>query len=155
MKKVGIAVLVCLSLGVTACAQNPYGDAYTTSSARKVQNVQYGTVVNLEPVTIDDKTGNVIGTVSGAVLGGIAGSALGGGTGNLLATAGGAILGGAAGNAVGGAIGKSNGVNITIRLDNGRTISVVQAVNKRVLFKKGDRVQVNRQGQSARVSLAN
>ena len=67
---------------------------------------------------------------------------------------GGAILGGAAGNAVGGAIGKSNGVNITIRLDNGRTISVVQAVNKS-LFKKGDRVQVNRQGQSARVSLAN
>lgn len=47
------------------------GDVYSASEAKQVQNVTYGTVVNVRPVQIqggDDS--NVIGALGGAVLGG-------------------------------------------------------------------------------------
>lgn len=49
----------------------PCQDVYTASEAKQVQNVSYGTIVNVRPVQIqggDDS--NVIGAIGGAVLGG-------------------------------------------------------------------------------------
>ncbi|SPW22198.1 Outer membrane lipoprotein slyB precursor [Cronobacter sakazakii] len=78
-------VLVVALAGVTlaGCVNNDSlsGDVYTASEAKQVQNVTYGTVVNVRPVKIQggDDT-NVIGALGGAVLGGFLGNTVGGGT---------------------------------------------------------------------------
>lgn len=137
------------------CAQqNPYGDAYSTSDTRQVQSVQTGVITQLEAVTIDGKGGNEVGTVAGGAIGGILGSKVGGGTGSDIAAVGGAILGGLLGGEAGKAVRQQQGVNIIIKLDNGRTISVVQAVNPKVTFQVGQKVNIFSSGSTTRVSPA-
>ena len=91
-----------------------------------------------------------IGTVAGAVAGGAAGSMIGGSTAvNVIGAVGGAVVGGLAGGAIEKGITAADGVEITVRLKNGRSVSVVQApTNLRV----GDHVNVIF-GQKARVVL--
>ncbi|EBA4878964.1 outer membrane lipoprotein SlyB, partial [Salmonella enterica] len=79
-----------MGLSLAGCVNNDSlsGDVYTASEAKQVQNVTYGTIVNVRPVQIqggDDS--NVIGAIGGAVLGGFLGNTIGGGTGRSLATA--------------------------------------------------------------------
>ena len=95
IKRVLVVSMVGLSL--VGCVNNDTlsGDVYTASEAKQVQNVSYGTIVNVRPVQIqggDDS--NVIGAIGGAVLGGFLGNTVGGGTGRSLATAAGAVAGG-------------------------------------------------------------
>lgn len=74
IKRVLVVSMVGLSL--VGCVNNDTlsGDVYTASEAKQVQNVSYGTIVNVRPVQIqggDDS--NVIGAIGGAVLGGFPG----------------------------------------------------------------------------------
>lgn len=69
IKRVLVVSMVGLSL--VGCVNNDTlsGDVYTASEAKQVQNVSYGTIVNVRPVQIqggDDS--NVIGAIGGAVL---------------------------------------------------------------------------------------
>ena len=127
IKRVLIVSLMGLSLAGCVNNDSLSGDVYTASEAKQVQNVTYGTVVNVRPVQIqggDDS--NVIGAIGGAVLGGFLGNTIGGGTGRSLATAAGAVAGGVAGQGVQGAMNKTQGVELEIRKDDGNTIMVVQ-----------------------------
>ncbi|MDD1783875.1 glycine zipper 2TM domain-containing protein [Enterovibrio sp. ZSDZ35] len=148
----GIASLLSFSLLVGCTSPNPYGDAYGSAETRTIQEVYYGTVVKAEPVTIDasDQT-NLIGTIAGAAIGGILGSKVGGGTGSDIAAIGGGLLGGYAGSAAAGEVGGRNGVNLTIRLEDGQVISIVQEANPEMIFQVGQQVQVNVDGDTARV----
>lgn len=124
-----------MGLSLAGCVNNDSlsGDVYTASEAKQVQNVTYGTIVNVRPVQIqggDDS--NVIGAIGGAVLGGFLGNTIGGGTGRSLATAAGAVAGGVAGQGVQSAMNKTQGVELEIRKDDGNTIMVVQ--NKEYAF---------------------
>lgn len=131
---------------------NPYGDAYGSADTRKVQQVYYGTVEKVEPVTIDASTqANTIGTVAGAAVGGILGSKVGGGSGSTIAAIGGGLLGGYAGSKTAEATAKRNGVNLTIRLEDGKIISIVQEANPNMIFQPGQAVQINMYGSDARV----
>ncbi|EAS62622.1 glycine zipper 2TM domain-containing protein [Photobacterium angustum] len=143
MKTKILALTVILStLGLAGCAANPYGNAYNVNDARQMQEVYYGTVVRTQAVTLNGN-GNGIGTLAGGAIGGILGSGVGGGTGSEIATIGGALLGGYLGNEAGEQVTKRNGVNLTIKLDSGRTVSIVQQVNPNVMFHAGERVQIN------------
>ncbi|KJG17033.1 outer membrane lipoprotein [Photobacterium angustum] len=143
MKTKILALTVILStLGLAGCAANPYGNAYNVNDARQMQEVYYGTVVRTQAVTLNGN-GNGIGTLAGGAIGGILGSGVGGGTGSEIATIGGALLGGYLGNEAGEQVTKRNGVNLTIKLNSGRTVSIVQQVNPNVMFHTGERVQIN------------
>ncbi|KJF80145.1 glycine zipper 2TM domain-containing protein [Photobacterium angustum] len=143
MKTKILALTVILStLGLAGCAANPYGNAYNVNDARQMQEVYYGTVVRTQAVTLNGN-GNGIGTLAGGAIGGILGSGVGGGTGSEIATIGGALLGGYLGNEAGEQVTKRNGVNLTIKLNSGRTVSIVQQVNPNVMFHAGERVQIN------------
>ena len=154
IKNISMGIILTLSLATLGgCSSpNPYGDAYGSGDTRTMQQVYYGTIVKAEAVSIDasDQT-NVIGTVAGAVIGGILGSKVGGGSGSDIAAIGGGLLGGYAGSEVAGAAGKRNGVNLTIRLEDGRVISIVQEANPNMIFQQGQAVQVNVDGSTARV----
>ncbi|KAE8176768.1 glycine zipper 2TM domain-containing protein [Photobacterium carnosum] len=140
--KILAVVIIASTLGLAGCAANPYGNAYNVNDARQMQQVYYGTVMRTQAVTLNGN-GNGIGTLAGGAIGGILGSGVGGGTGSEIAAIGGALLGGYLGNAAGNQVTKHNGVNLTIKMDSGRTVSIVQQVNPQVIFHTGERVQVN------------
>jgi outer membrane lipoprotein SlyB len=69
-----------------------------------------------------------------------------------LATLGGVGLGAVAGSQAEKSMGSRQGIEIEVRLDNGKTLSVTQEVNPNEPFAKGERVRVLYNGGRARVS---
>ena len=135
--------LAMLSAGCT----NYSGNTYSGSQVRSAQTVQYGTVVSVQSVTLEEDRPAVLGTVGGGVVGGVLGNMVGGGRGKTLATIAGAALG-AAGEK---ALTKQNGLEITVELENGQQLSIVQAADQQ--FSPGERVRVLRGSDgSARVT---
>lgn len=135
---------------LAGCAAPRSGDVYRRGEALRAQSVELGVVESLRPVMIEGgQTG--VGTIGGAALGGIAGSTVGGGRGSAAGAVAGAILGGIAGSAVERDVTRANGIEITVRLDSGRMIAVVQEGNGPE-FQPGDRVRVTSDGQHTRVS---
>lgn len=150
--KVGMMIVLSLFALGGCTSPNPYGDAYGSADTRKVQQVYYGTVVKAEPVTIDASTqANAIGTVAGAAIGGILGSGVGGGSGSDIAAIGGGLLGGYLGSKTAEETAKRNGVNLTIQLEDGKIIAIVQEANPNMIFQPGQAVQINMYGSEARV----
>lgn len=151
MKKLFVLLTVISSLVVSGCVSNLSGTTYSRAEARKVQHVEYGVVESSVPVVIEGTSG-VVGGATGAVVGGIAGSNIGGGRGQDIATVLGAVAGGIAGKQVEESMTRSQGQEITVRLNNGQVISVVQAVEGGPLFRPGDRVRVLQHNGTARVT---
>lgn len=150
IKIICVFVLSCVGLGLYGCASNPYGDSYGVADTRTVQQVRYGTIMKTEPVTIEGE-GEVVGAVAGAAIGGILGSKIGGGSGSDIAAIGGGVLGGVAGTKAAKGVTQRQGVNLTIKMDAGDTIAIVQEVNPNMIFRVGQRVRVNIDGRTARV----
>ncbi|MBJ7262494.1 MAG: glycine zipper 2TM domain-containing protein [Burkholderiaceae bacterium] len=136
----GGAVLTTVAI-LAGCA-NPSASSgvYTYGQAQREQIVRSGTVTAVRPIVIQRDGSSGAGVLAGGALGGVAGNAVGGGTGRAIATVGGAILGAIAGNAVENRVGKSSGLEITVRLDNGETRVVAQEAD--LPLSVGQRVQV-------------
>jgi outer membrane lipoprotein SlyB len=143
--------LVLITTGLVGCASNLSGDTYSRSDVRSVQQVQYGEIVTLRPVQIEG-TKTPIGAGAGAVAGGIAGSTVGGGKGSAIMAVIGAVAGGVAGAAVEEGVTRSQGVEITVRLDSGKTVAIVQALSPNEKFVVGDQVRVMTNGSTSRVA---
>jgi len=128
MKKVTVALAILVSLGVSGCANTDIfsGDVYSADQAKEARSIEYGVIVASRPVKIQADNQGVIGTVGGGVLGGLAGSTIGGGTGKAVASAVGAIAGAMIGSKVEEKASQVNGVELTIKKDNGKQIVVVQ-----------------------------
>ncbi|ROH86232.1 glycine zipper 2TM domain-containing protein [Pseudomethylobacillus aquaticus] len=144
-----IMVLICSAV-LAGCASSNSGAVYKRGEARQVQTVKMGTVESVRTVKLEG-TKSPVGTVGGAAVGGIAGSTIGGGRGSAIATVIGAIVGGIAGSAVEEGVTRSDGLEITIKLDSGGMIAVVQEAD--VQFKPGDRVRLLESGGTTRVTL--
>ncbi len=143
--------LVALALLAAGCAAPRTGDTYYRGEALRAQSVDLGVIESLRPVQIQQGQSGV-GTVGGAVLGGIAGSTLGSGSrANAAGAVGGAIVGGLVGSAIERDVTKANGVEVTVRLDSGKLIAVVQE-GTGAEFRPGDRVRVLSDGHTTRVS---
>jgi outer membrane lipoprotein SlyB len=141
VKKLSLCVVVAgLLLMLGGCMSTLTGDSYSRDDARRPQTVQFGMVEYVRPVVIEGtKTG--IGAGTGAVVGGIGGSTVGGGKGAAVATVLGAVAGGVAGGMVEEGATRKQGVEITVRLDSGQIIAIVQQASA-TTFNVGDRVRV-------------
>lgn len=128
------------------------GDVYSRDEARMGQSVQYGRVTNIRNVKIEG--GSNMGTLVGGAAGGVLGSNIGGGrTSNQAGVIGGALLGSILGSNLQQAAGSRQGEEITVRIDGGGTVAVVQEVKANtVSFNVGDRVRVINSGSSMRVA---
>ncbi len=142
------ALAALLILG--GCAQGLGGGAYSRTEARRAMTVQFGTVESVRGVQLEG-TKTPVGTVAGAAVGGIAGSTVGGGRGQAVATVIGAVAGGLAGAAVEEGVTRTQGVEVTVRLDNGQFLAVVQA-DEGEGFRPGERVYVLRDAGTTRVT---
>lgn len=124
----GMALLAGSMAVLAGCANDTASSSvYNYGQAQREQIVRLGTVEAVRNVTIQQDRSSGAGVLAGGALGGVAGSTVGGGTGNILATIGGGILGAVAGNAVENRVGKTQGLEITVRLDNGETRVIAQA----------------------------
>ena len=81
----------------------------------------------------------------------MAGSALGGGRGSILTGIVGGIAGAVAGNAVENGVATQNGLEITVRLDNGDMRAITQTATGEV-FQAGERVRLLSSGGVTRVT---
>ena len=112
---------------------------YQAYETRGEQSVRFGVVESVRGVRISPRDTGV-GTASGAVLGGLAGSTVGGGNGQIAGAIGGAILGGIIGQNVEKSANDRPGVEVTVLLDSGLYISVVQGAEEEI--RPGDRVRI-------------
>lgn len=136
---------------LAGCASDQSGDVYSRDEARQVQTVRTGTITTLRPVTIEG-TKSPIGAGAGAVVGGIGGSAIGGGRGSFVTAIIGAVAGGLLGSATEEGFTKANGVEITVKEDDGGSRAYVQAVNKGEIFRVGERVRILTVNGTSRVA---
>ena len=147
MKTSTRVMLITLMVGtvtMTGCAYNSSSpDVYTAGQAQREESVRFGTVESVRAVTISSNDGQPsgLGAIGGGALGAVAGSAFGGGRGSIATAIIGGIAGAVAGNAVENGVAKRNGVEITVRLDNGDLRAITQAATGEV-FQAGDRVRL-------------
>src|SRR5690606_14456719 len=126
---------------LAGCANNTASSSvYSYDQAQREQIVRLGTVGSVRSVVIQDERSSGAGALAGGALGGVAASSIGGGTGRVLATIGGGLLGAMAGNAGENKMGKTSGLEIVVRLDNGETRVVAQAAD--VAISAGQRVRL-------------
>lgn len=152
MRKILVFAAALGAVGlVTGCASNLSGESYSRSDARQVQSVRMGTIESLRPVRIEG-TKTPIGAGAGAAIGGIAGSGIGGGRGSAVAAVIGAVAGGLAGAAVEEGLTRTQGVEITVREDNGALRAYVQEVQPNQIFRIGERVRITTVNGTSRVS---
>ena len=144
-----LITLIGLCLIVVACASSNSGNVYRRDETRRVQTVKTGTVESLRTVKLEG-TKSGVGTAAGAVVGGGAGSTVGHGKGSVVAAVVGAVVGGIAGSAAEEGITRKDGIEITVKLDSGSLVAVVQEADEQ--FQPGERVRLLESGGATRVS---
>lgn len=132
------------------CASGLGGGTYERGEARRAMEVEMGTVESVRQVRLEG-TKTPVGTIAGGAVGGIAGSSVGGGSGRSIAMVLGAVAGGLAGSAIEEGATRSNGVEVTVQLDSGRLIAVVQE-DQGENFAPGQRVRLVKDGRTTRVT---
>ena len=146
-----VASFTTMALLLGGCTSNLTGDSYSRDEARRVQTVRMGTIESLRPVKIEG-TKTPIGGGAGAIVGGVAGSAVGGGRGSIVAAVIGAVAGGLAGSAAEEGLTRTQGVEITVREDDGSMRAYVQQVQENEIFRVGERVRIMTVDGTSRVS---
>lgn len=146
--------LACLVI-LSGCARNigsgSYGDGASFGEASETYR---GVVINARAVTVQpERLGdNAAGTVGGAIAGGVLGNQFGKGRGRDVTTVLGAIGGAVAGAAVEQNLKTQNGMEYSVKTDEGKILTIVQGPNPQ--FSVGQRVLVmvsSRRGGRSRV----
>lgn len=148
-KRLQVAAAVLITAMVAGCAQGLGGASYSREEARREQNVRMGVVESVRQVQIEG-TRTIVGPAAGAVVGGIAGSTVGGGRGSDIAAVLGAVAGGVAGQAIEQGTTRRTGVEVTVKLDSGALVAIVQEADE--TFKPGERVRILSDGRTSRVT---
>ena len=134
--------MAALLFVLAGCAQMQTGVAAGESQVR------YGTITNIQTVTMEGRKFG-LGTILGGVAGGVLGHQVGGGTGKDVATVVGAIAGAATGNVVERNVTQQQGQEITVKLTDGNSLTVTQPINQSLAV--GHKVRIDGSGENARV----
>ncbi|MFH1603019.1 MAG: glycine zipper 2TM domain-containing protein [Pseudomonadota bacterium] len=149
LAKLAVAGALAASAVISGCASTSSGSVYSGGQARREQSVRMGVVESVRQVSIEGSKSGV-GTAAGGVVGGIAGSNVGGGKGSTVASVLGAVAGGVAGHAIEQGVTKKQGLEITVKLDNGELRAITQEADE--AFHPGERVRLLSSGGVTRVS---
>ena len=146
-----VASFTAVSLALAGCQSSLTGDTYSRDEARTVQTVRMGTIESLRPVKIEGSK-TPIGAIAGAGVGGVAASGIGGGKGSTVAAIIGAVAGGMLGAAAEEGLTRTQGVEITVREDDGSLRAYVQEVQENEIFRVGERVRIMSVNGTSRVA---
>jgi outer membrane lipoprotein SlyB len=146
--------LVAVLAGVTlaSCTFPSSRNTVPRSQSGVLQNVDTGVVTSVRTVNIEGQRTN-LGMYGGGIVGGASASGIGKGVGSSIATAVGAVGGAVVGQAVEEAATRKVAQEISVRLDDGRSVVVTQEVQSG-MFQDGDRVRIMNSHGEARVAMA-
>jgi outer membrane lipoprotein SlyB len=150
MRILNLTVALLAAVSVAGCASGLGGGDYERAEARRVMNVRMGVIESVRLVKLEG-TKSPVGTLGGAAVGGIAGSTVGGGKGSAIAAVVGAVVGGIAGSAAEEGITRKQGVEVTVKMDNGEMLAIIQEDGGEG-FKPGERVRLLQDGRTTRVT---
>ena len=142
-----LAIPLCACL-LGACVSQS-GSAYQRAEARREMSVRLGVVETVRQVTLEG-TQSGAGALAGGAIGGVAGSNVGGGKGSTVGSILGAVGGAMAGAAIENAATRKNGLEITVKLENGSLVAITQEADEP--FRRGERVRILSDGRTSRVS---
>jgi len=145
-----LSLLLIAAALLAGCASSKSGDVYSRDQARREQTIRMGIVESVRPVTMEG-TKSAVGPMAGAAVGGIAGSTLGHGKGSAVTAVIGAVAGGLAGAAIEEGVTRRQALEITVKLDNGQFLAIVQEGDA-AEFRPGDRVRLLSTGGETRVT---
>lgn len=157
MKSIMRAALAISLLGVAVlqgCANNSTSpDVYTATATQREESVRFGTLESVRGVKIQANGGQPtgLGAIGGGALGAAAGSQIGHNGGSVIAAIVGGLAGAVAGNAIENGVAVRDGVELTVRLDNGDLRAITQEQTGEV-FRAGDRVRLLSSGGTTRVT---
>lgn len=149
-----LAIGLLVALALQGCAYtNSSPNVYNGYQTQTEQTVRMGTVESVRAVKIQANNGQTtgLGAMGGAAIGAVAGSQIGHNGGSLLAGVVGGIAGAVAGNAIENGVAVRDGLEITVRLDNGDLRAITQESTGEV-FNAGDRVRLLSGGGVTRVT---
>ncbi|MDD3352211.1 glycine zipper 2TM domain-containing protein [Zoogloea sp.] len=150
MRILNIGLALAAAISITGCASGLGGGDYERTEARRVMSVRMGTIEGVRLVKLEG-TNSPIGSIGGAAIGGVAGSTVGQGKGAAIAAVVGAVVGGIAGAAAEEGLTRKQGVEVTVKLDNGELLAIVQEDGGEN-FKPGERVRLLQDGRNTRVT---
>lgn len=149
MRKLIASLFLLALVLLTGCVASlpQTGSNYTRSEVRSEQEVRFGTVKAVRKVKIEGSRG--FGTLVGAFAGGAVGSVLG--NGQALAKLAGAV----GGVVLSDKLSDSSvpGEELTIRLEDGKIVAIVQETDAESAFRRGDKVRIIGKGSTSRVGL--
>ncbi|NDP49190.1 MAG: glycine zipper 2TM domain-containing protein [Sulfuriferula multivorans] len=153
MKPYILVPAILFSMVVGGCSDMPKlggGPTYGGNSGPvSSHNDRYGKITALEVVQVDENYKLGIGTAVGAVAGGLLGSQIGKGDGATLGAVLGAAAGAVAGTAVESKMKKQDAQRVTVRMDTGGEVTLLQPIDSRL--RSWMRVRVEGSGDNARV----
>ena len=144
--------LMLAAVLAAACAPPSSGRIYSRHEARVAWDVKYGEVVDVDDAVIEGRR-SALGRIGGGYIGYQAGRTVGGGSGRAVAGAVGAVAGAVAGSAIEERATREQAWQFTVELENGRTISIVQARDQSFVVGERVRIYLRRDG-AARVAKA-
>ena len=133
-----LTFILSLTLG---CASRTSSNVYSRDQAQMAHHVDEGEIINVRPVEIEGSVSG-LGTIAGANIGYAVGGTIGEGSGREVAEALGMVGGALLGSAAEEAASHQRGLEITVQMDHGEIIAVVQAADEG--FQVGDRVTILR-----------
>jgi outer membrane lipoprotein SlyB len=149
--KRSLLLVPALTLLLGACASSLTGDSYSRGEARHETTIRKGVVESVRYVKLEG-TKSGVGAVAGGAVGGIAGGSVGSGRGSAIASVLGAVAGGLVGAAAEEGVMRQQGIEITVQLDDGSLLAVVQAADEE--FVPGEKIRLLRTGGTTRVAKA-
>lgn len=150
MRILNLTIALLATVTLAGCASGLGGGDYQRAEARRVINVRMGVVESVRPVKLEG-TKSPVGSLGGAAIGGIAGSTVGQGKGAAIAAVIGAVAGGLAGAAAEEGVTRKQGVEVTLKMDNGELLAVTQEDGGEN-FQPGERVRLLQDGGTTRVT---
>jgi outer membrane lipoprotein SlyB len=140
-----------LTLAVAGCTFPSSRRTVPAGQANVLQRSEMGVVTSVREVNIEGQKGQ-IGMYGGGMMGAAAASGGKGVSGAVVQAASG-VVGAVAGQAVEEVVTRKRAQEISIRLDDGSTVTVTQEISTG-RFMDGDRVRVINGGGNARVTMA-
>ena len=149
MKLISIATVLLSGVMLLACAPHSLSNkSYPRHTTMTAMTVRLGKVLAVEEVLVEGDYG-VVGAWGGATVGHAAGHSVGGGSGHHIAAAVGGVIGAIAGQAIEKSLSSEIGLEITVEMDDGQVLAIVQGTQEH--FEAGDRVRILMNHGTARV----
>ncbi|MBX9745214.1 MAG: glycine zipper 2TM domain-containing protein [Chlamydiales bacterium] len=156
MSRFLVASLLTTTIFLSACAPRLGGNDYSVSNAGDLGEILPGTIVGRKVVKIAGRDAGKentpgVGALIGGGTGALLGSQIGGGRGRYATGAVGGLLGGIAGHYAEKALTEQEGFEYQIRLDSGKSVSIVQGAEPNLGVGQRVNVLVSTSGKRSRV----